>query len=329
MLDAVPIAQLPGNLSGFGGERAQIAAGPTPGLLAFLRLDLLLRAGLIAAGQRYGPDAAADSFRGLYLTEEQVRRTLAAPVAQPLAGAAAALPGWDDVAADNPRWAWLRERYQLTDIELDVLLVAIGPDVDRRYERLYGYLQDDVSARLPTVDLALALLTSTPAQRLRALDLFAPDAPLLRHQLVSVHGDSRTDDPPLIAHLIAADEQITGALLGLDRVDRRLASLCRLLRRRGGRPGSGGYRPGPVPGPADPQRARAGAAVLSRPARDQPGRDRMRGGRPAGHPTAGGGLGGAAGGGWGHLAGAGAAGSRTARRGDVPGPRRRPLDRHG
>jgi AAA+ superfamily predicted ATPase len=228
MLDAVPFAHLPGDLPGLGDERAQSAAGPAPGLLAFLRLDLLLRAGVIAAEQRYGPDAAADSFRGLYLSEEQVRRTLAAPVGQPLAAATAALPGWDDVAADNPRWAWVRERYQLTDIELDVLLVAVGPDVDRRYERLYGYLQDDVSARRPTVDLALALLTSTPAQRLRALDLFAPDAPLLRHQLVSVRGDPRTDDPPLIAHLIAADEQITGVLLGLERVDRRLARLCRL-----------------------------------------------------------------------------------------------------
>jgi AAA+ superfamily predicted ATPase len=228
MLDAVPIAHLPGDLPGVGNERTRTAAGPAPGLLAFLRLDLLLRAGVIAAGQRYGPDAAADSFRGLYLSEEQVGRTLLAPVAQPLAAATPALPGWDDVAADNPRWAWLRERYQLTDIELDVLLVAFGPDVDRRYERLYGYLQDDVSARRPTVDLALDLLTSTPAQRLRGLDLFASDAPLLRHQLVSVRGDHRTDDPPLIAHLIAADEQITGVLLGLDRMDRRLASLCRL-----------------------------------------------------------------------------------------------------
>ncbi len=228
MLDAVPLARLPGGPPGAGNERTQPAAGPVPGLLAFLRLDLLLRAGVIAAGQRYGPDAAADSFRGLYLSEEQVGRALLAPVAQPLAAASPALPGWDDVAADNPRWAWLRERYRLNDIELDVLLVAIGPDVDRRYERLYGYLQDDVSARRPTVDLALDLLTGTPAQRLRGLDLFAPDAPLLRYHLVSVRGDHRTDDPPLVAHLIAADEQITGALLGLDRTDRRLAGFCRL-----------------------------------------------------------------------------------------------------
>src|SRR5215831_14407018 len=106
MLDAVLLSQLPGDLPGAGNERTEPCAGSVPGLLGFLRLDLLLRAGVIAAGQRYGPDAAADSFRGLYLSEEQAGRALAAPVAQPLAAATPDLPSWADVAADNPRWAW-------------------------------------------------------------------------------------------------------------------------------------------------------------------------------------------------------------------------------
>src|SRR5690349_7151177 len=108
MLDAVPIAHPRGDLSGVKNEQAEPCARPVPGLLAFLRLDLLLRAGVVAAGHRYGPDAAADSFRGLYLSQEQVGRALLTPVAQPLAAVTPDLPTWDDVAADNPRWAWLR-----------------------------------------------------------------------------------------------------------------------------------------------------------------------------------------------------------------------------
>ena len=111
------------------------------GLLAFRRLDLLLAAGVEGARRRYGPEAASDSYRGFYLTEEQVQRALRRRVAEPLLAARPVpplLPAWDRIAADNLRWAWLRDRYDLTELELDVVLIAVGPDVDRRYEQLYG-----------------------------------------------------------------------------------------------------------------------------------------------------------------------------------------------
>jgi AAA+ superfamily predicted ATPase len=201
-------------------------------LLAFHRLDLLLAAGVEEARQRYGPEAAGDSYRGFYVSEEQVQRALHAPVAEPLMAsrpAAPVLPEWDRIAADNPRWAWLRDRYDLTEAELDIVLIALGPDVDRRYEQLYAYLQDDVSARRPTVNLVLDLLTAAPAGRLGAMQIFAADGPLVSHHLVSLRADRRADDPPLIARLVAVDEQITATLLGLRGLDHRLGASCRVV----------------------------------------------------------------------------------------------------
>jgi AAA+ superfamily predicted ATPase len=127
----------------------------------------------------------------------------------------------------------LRRRYGLAEIELDVLLVALGPEVDRRYQQLYGYLQDDVSARRPTVGLALDLLATSPADGLRRLVLFAPDAALVRHRLLVLHDDPRMSGSSLITRPIAVDEQIAGAVLGLDGLDSRLAAFCRLVRPAG------------------------------------------------------------------------------------------------
>jgi len=204
------------------------------GLLAFRRLDLLLATAVAAARLRFGPEAAADAFRGLYLTAEQVERALATPAGQPLVGSARAVvpdavppPSWAELVDDNPRWEWLRDTYQLNDIELDVVLLALGPDVDRRYEQLYGFLQDDVSLRRPTVSLALDLLTNTPQDRLHALEIFGAEAPLVRHRLISLRTDG--DGVPLIAHRIALDDQITAALLQLNSLDRRLATFCRTI----------------------------------------------------------------------------------------------------
>jgi AAA+ superfamily predicted ATPase len=204
------------------------------GLLAFRRLDLLLATAVAAARLRFGPEAAADAFRGLYLTAEQVERALATPAGQPLAGSASSVapdtvppPSWPELVEDNPRWRWLRDTHQLSDIELDVVLLALGPDVDRRYEQLYGFLQDDVSLRRPTVSLALDLLTNTPQDRLHTLEIFGAEAPLVRHRLISLRTDG--DGAPLIAHRIALDDQITAALLRLDSLDRRLATFCRTI----------------------------------------------------------------------------------------------------
>ncbi|WP_410791032.1 ATP-binding protein [Kribbella sp. C-35] len=205
---------------------------PLPGFLAFRRLDLLLSCAVTAARQRYGPGAAADDYRGLYLTAEQVELSLARPPGEPIAGMAdlgADLPSWREVATDSPRWSWLRDTYGLTDLELDVVLIALGPDVDLRYERLYGYLQDDVSARRPTVNLALDLLTVSPQQRIAALGRFGPEAPLIANGLLGIRTDERSADGPLIAHRIAVDPQIVSALIGQDGLDPRLASFCRTV----------------------------------------------------------------------------------------------------
>ncbi|WP_239395168.1 ATP-binding protein [Frankia sp. CiP3] len=217
-----------------GGAAAAPRGWDLEGLLAFRRLDLLLADAVTAAGERFGAEAAADSFRGLYLSEEQIRRGLLVAAGLPLAAqrppSATPPPTWAEIEADNAAWAWLRRRFGLGDLELDVVLVAFAPDVDRRYEQLYAYLQDDVSARRPTVHLALDLLTTSPAQRLSALRVFAPDAPLLGHRLLALRVSPRTVEPPLVARLVAVDEQIVTALMGLHAVDQRVAVYARLVR---------------------------------------------------------------------------------------------------
>jgi len=229
-----------GESSPFASRRAGKAAMPAaqrPAALrpAFERLDAILAHALPQASERFGADAAADSFRGLYVSAAQAAASLAGPPGAPmLAGGGLAdlgppaLPSWDQVACADPGWQWLRDGYRLTDQELDVILIALAPDADLRYERLYGYLQDDVTRRRPTVNLMLDLVSTTSAQKLAARALFAVGAPLLRQRLVSLVPDPQSAEPPLLAHIVVPDAQITDVLLGQDGLDRRLASVCHL-----------------------------------------------------------------------------------------------------
>ena len=63
---------------------------------------------------------------------------------------------------------YLAQLFQLTAFEEHCLLVCLAPELDRKYEKLYAYLQDDVTRKKPSVDLVLKLLCETMPEKLAA-----------------------------------------------------------------------------------------------------------------------------------------------------------------
>src|SRR6185369_11410803 len=122
----------------------------------------------------------------------------------------------------------LRGIWDFTEFDTSVLLLAVAPEIDLGYERIYAYLQDDVTKRWPTVDLALSLLCDTQDARLEQRTRFAPDAPLMRSGLLRLAVDSGKSDAPLLAHQLRLDERAVSLLLGKNNLDSRLASFCEL-----------------------------------------------------------------------------------------------------
>jgi hypothetical protein len=92
-------------------------------------------------------------------------------------------------AAGGASLAWLARRFDLACFDLDIVLIALAPEIDLRYERLYGYLQDDVTRRRPSVDLTLNLLGASAGERLARRRHFGSDAPLFRHGLARLEAE--------------------------------------------------------------------------------------------------------------------------------------------
>ena len=66
-------------------------------------------------------------------------------------------------ALASPRLERLALAFELDPFDQDAFLVCLAPDLDLRYERLYAYLQDDVTRKRPNVDLILRLASSSDA----------------------------------------------------------------------------------------------------------------------------------------------------------------------
>src|SRR5437764_1801182 len=178
------------------------------------RLDLRLERAIAAAQSVYGQAAAADRFRGLYIDDDEIKKLLARPPGLPALQVEEIQTQRIYVHDNSSRLPWLKEVFQLSSFEIDLILIALAPELDLRYERLYAYLQDDVTRRRPSVDLALNLLCGSREEKLGRRTHFGPTAALIRHGLMRLVPDPNQPQPPLLGHYLKLDEQIVRWLLG-------------------------------------------------------------------------------------------------------------------
>ncbi len=209
------------------------AASPDPSLAyLFERLGEVEAWVRHAVARRRAQDPDPDDrFRGLYIPDSQVDEMLAGP--RPLLdadalGLASVAIEHAERAADEVerRGGTIRLRrvartFGLDAVDIGIMLVALAPDLDPRFERLYAYLQDDVSRRRASTGLALELATGVPgAAPARArLD---PSAPLIRGGLLLVEEGDR----PYLTRSLRVPDRVTGHLLLDDTLDERLAALA-------------------------------------------------------------------------------------------------------
>ena len=142
--------------------------------------------------------------------------------AGPVRGGVRARSGGRGARGPELRLARLATLFGLTRFDLDVVLACLAPELDRRYERLYGYLHDDVTRRRPSVDLVLALFLPDVAVRVAARARFDPDAPLLRFRLVELGDEPEQPSATLLGRTLRLDPRIAAHLLGDDAPDVRL-----------------------------------------------------------------------------------------------------------
>ncbi|MGW7508958.1 ATP-binding protein [Streptomyces massasporeus] len=183
---------------------------PATALLTRLA-ELRHRAALLVEHRSADDPTAGDPLRGLYLSDEAVRHLLRPAEPLPLA-----CPDPDGPPGD--RLAELSARLGLTELDSALLLIALAPDLDRGFEPLYGYLNDDVSRRRATVALALDLC-GIPVHLAEARGRLRPTAPLSALGLLTVEEPER----PFLSRSLRVPDRLVAHLLGDDTPDAALA----------------------------------------------------------------------------------------------------------
>jgi ATP-dependent 26S proteasome regulatory subunit len=164
-----------------------------------------------------------DEFRGLYIADAHIDALLGG-VAPAADAELRDLDGFiEHVRRENaarehdglplPR---LCRALDLDPFEREVVLLALAPEVALRWETLYAYVQNDVTKRRPTVELALELFCSSAQEGLERRRVFAANAPLRASGAVRLLGDGQEPERTRLGRFLALDEHVADFLLGQD-----------------------------------------------------------------------------------------------------------------
>lgn len=129
----------------------------------------------------------------------------------------------------------LARRFGLSSFELQAVVLCLAPELRRTYDRVYAYLQDDVTRQRPSIDLVLDVLCDDELDRWEARALLEASAPLRYAEILHATPDPQSPSGSSgLAHLLRLDTRILQYVLGHSALDPVLEGVARLHRVRGG-----------------------------------------------------------------------------------------------
>ena len=146
--------------------------------MSYSRLDMLIRRHIATLRPQRLAAQGMMASKGVYITHEEVDALLdqeGADDAQPQALASDRLDTIiaSKITASAKRGIflslpWVAQLFSLSPFEVQTLVVCLAPELRRKYDTLYAYLQDDITRKRPSVDLVLDVLCPSEAERWRA-----------------------------------------------------------------------------------------------------------------------------------------------------------------
>jgi AAA+ superfamily predicted ATPase len=212
------------------------------------RLDLLIHLRVLQQRHRQ-PSDPLDRFKGLVLSDQEITSLLSGPMGAWGEDAAGVEEEQEAVAQDLSQFGRLvRKRradslaqgialslpllaglFHLTPFEEECLLICLAPELDRKYEKLYAYLQDDITRKRPSVDLMLNLLCQNHQERIDRRVVFDPRSPLPKYQLLQMAEIGPDGEGSQLSRTLKLDDRIVNYLLGFGQIDARLEPVARMI----------------------------------------------------------------------------------------------------
>ncbi len=153
-------------------------------------------------------DEADPEIRAAHLRFEQKTREIALKEAATLWSARRGNGGCRLPLLDVAR------RFRLSPLQRQILLLALAPEVDLSFQRMFSYLLNDVTRKRPNVHLALELFATDDATRREGRAAFLPNSALLELNLIEIEPTAAGIETSLLLREFKMPERMVLWLMG-------------------------------------------------------------------------------------------------------------------
>jgi len=212
------------------------------------RIELKLKIQAVQMRQKDG-QPVEDKFRGLYISDSEIdnilndkpiisvdlpqsaEKTALSPLLKSLAQTTSSN---SDRKAESLRLNIslrlfdLEKSFGLSKFGIDCILMCMLPEIDLRFQKLFGYIQDDIIKKYPSVDLLIRTLAENNDNPLKLRGVFASESPLLTYRLLIIEEDNN-HSIPLLGKLVRIDERILNYLLEVEEIDKNIRTFSNLI----------------------------------------------------------------------------------------------------
>lgn len=121
--------------------------------------------------------------------------------------------------------------FSLSPFEVQTIIICLAPELDRKYDKIYAYLQDDITRKRPSIDLILNLLYETDFDRWRARAHLSGDSRLFRSGILHLIDDPQSPSGSSdLARFLRLDLRIMNYILGNNSIDECLVGMIDVYR---------------------------------------------------------------------------------------------------
>ncbi len=122
---------------------------------------------------------------------------------------------------------YLSQLFNLSPREEFFIMICLAPELDKKYEKIYAYLNDDVTKKKPTIDLLLSLTCNSTQEKIVARQFLSKQSKLLQNKILVLNDDENTK--PFSSNSIKLDQRIVNFLLENNQSDSDIESFTKIL----------------------------------------------------------------------------------------------------
>lgn len=122
--------------------------------------------------------------------------------------------------------SFLAEAFHLSSIEQNIILICMAVELNNKYEKLYGYLQDDMTYKYPSIEVIKKLVCHSEAEAIQLKMILGAEGKLFKYKLIKVI--NREDSISFQSTQLRLEERIVSFLHNTNKLNKELLAFTEI-----------------------------------------------------------------------------------------------------